>query len=113
MPLDPDTITHYEQVTREFLDTVKRSLPSEVTKHYLKDWMVEQRERVSHRTVCNLYVSFACLLHFCGVDHKKLLPQSERPTEFLLKTGAREREKTHLEWSDLNLGPNPIRWALG
>jgi len=27
--------------------------------------------------------------------------------EFLLKTGPREREMTHLEWTDLNLGPNP------
>jgi hypothetical protein len=42
--------------------------------------MVMQRERVSHRTVCNLYISMACFLHFCGVDHKKLLSQSERPS---------------------------------
>ena len=27
--------------------------------------------------------------------------------EFLLKTGAREREMTHLEWTDLDLGANP------
>ena len=27
--------------------------------------------------------------------------------EFLLKTGAREREMSHLEWTDLNLGPTP------
>ncbi len=136
-PLDPDTITSYQKVTREFLDIIKRTLPVEITRQDLRDWIAKQRERVSHRTVCNLYVSIVCFLHFCGVDHKKLLPQSERPTpveetpeaytqeemtkfffvvikerdalafEFLLKTGAREREMSHLEWTDLNLGPTP------
>jgi len=116
---------------------MRRTFPGEITRQDLGDWIAKQRERVSHRTVCNLYVSIACFLHFCGVDHKKLLPQSERPTpvdetpeaytqgemtnfffvitkerdalafEFLLKTGAREREMSHLEWTDLNLGPTP------
>jgi len=75
---------------------------------------------------------------FAGVDHKKLLPQCERPKpveetpqayttqewskfmfvisserdalafEFLLKTGAREREMTYLEWADLDLSPIPL-----
>jgi integrase/recombinase XerD len=137
-PLDADTITHYEYVTRVFLDTIQRTMPSHVTKQDLKDWIASQRLRVSHRTVCNLYISVVCFLHFCGVDHKKLLPQSERPTpveetpeaytpeemtrfffnvvnerdslafEFLLKTGAREREMTELEWDDLILGPTPV-----
>jgi integrase/recombinase XerD len=136
-PLDPDTITSYEKVTRELLDIMRRTFPCEITRQDLRDWIAKQRERVSHRTVCNLYVSIVCFLHFCGVDHKKLLPQSERPTpvdetpeaytqeemtnfffvitkerdalafEFLLKTGAREREMSHLEWTDLNLGPTP------
>jgi integrase len=136
-PLDPDTITSYEKVTREFLDIVKRVHPTQITKQDLKDWISKLRERVSHRTTCNLYISIVCFLHFCGVDHKKLLPHSERPTpveetpvaytqdemtkfffnvvderdalafEFLLKTGAREREMTELEWSSLNLGATP------
>ena len=144
-PLDPDTIRAFEVVTREFLDCIKRRLPSEVTKQDLKDWMMRLRQgnpatgrkAVCHRTVCNLYDSVAAFLMFAGVDHKKLLPQCERPTpveqtpeaytidewgkfmfvvtddrdalayEFLLKTGPREREMTNLEWPDLNLGPNP------
>jgi integrase len=136
-PLDPDTIRSYENVTREFVDIIHRTLPSEITKQDLKDWIAKQRERVSHRTVCNLYINIACFLHFCGVDHKQLLPQSERPTpvdetpeayteaemakfffaiakerdalafEFLLKTGPREREMTNFEWTDLNLGRTP------
>jgi integrase len=99
--------------------------------------MVKQRERVSHRTVCNLYISIACFLHFCGVDHKKLLPQSERPSpvdetpeayteeemtkfifvitkerdalafEMMLKTGPREQELANLEWEHLDLGKTP------
>jgi len=73
--LDPDTISSYEKVTREFLEIVKKSNPAQITKQDLKDWMLKQRERVSHRTVCNLYISIACFLRFCGVDHKKLLPQ--------------------------------------
>jgi integrase len=137
-PLDTDTITHYEQVTRVFLDTIQRKMPSQVTKQDLKDWIASQRLRVSHRTICNLYIGIVCFLHFCGVDHKKLLPQSERPMpveetpecysesemtkfffaclderdflafELFLKTGPRERELTNLEWDDLVLGPNPI-----
>jgi hypothetical protein len=79
-PLDPDTVSSYEKVTREFLDIIKKQTPAQVTKQDLKDWMVKLRERVSHRTVCNLYISIACFLHFCGVDHKKLLSQSERPS---------------------------------
>jgi hypothetical protein len=79
-PLDPDTITSYEKVTREFLDIVKRNLLSEIARQDLRDWIARQRERVSHRTICNRYVSIACFLHFFGVDHKKLLPQNERPT---------------------------------
>ena len=136
-PLDPDTISSYEKVTREFLDIIKKSNPSLITKQDLKDWMVKQRERVSHRTVCNLYISIACFLHFCGVDHKKLLPQSERPSpveetpeayteeemtkfffvitkdrdalafELMLKTGPREQELANLEWEHLDLGKTP------
>jgi integrase len=144
-PLHPNTIRSFEVVTRGFLDTIKRTLPSEVTKQDLKDWMMKlrqgdqarKRKAVSHRTVCNLYDSVAAFLMFSGVDHKKLLPQCERPTpveetpqaytmqewskfmfvvaserdalafEFLLKTGAREREMTYLEWTDLDVGTNP------
>lgn len=48
-PLHADTITHYEQVTRVFLDTIQRKMPSQVTKQDLKDWIAAQRLRVSHR----------------------------------------------------------------
>jgi integrase len=135
--LDPDTITSYEKVTRKFLDTIKRTTPAQVTRQDLKDWMVKQRERVSHRTICNLYARVAGFLLFCGVDHKKLLPQGERPTpvdetpeaytkeemtkffftivkerdalafELMLKSGPREQELTNLEWPHLDLGPTP------
>lgn len=144
-PLHPNTIRSFEVVTKGFLDAIRRTFPSEVTKQDLKDWMMKlrqgdparKRRAVSHRTVCNLYDSVAAFLMFSGVDHKKLLPQCERPTpveetpeaytmqewskfmfaitserdalafEFLLKTGAREREMTYLEWTDLDLGANP------
>jgi integrase len=136
-PLDPDTIRSYEIVTRGFLDVIKRNQPSHITRQDLKNWIAKQRERVSHNTVCNRYVSIVCFLHFCGIDHKKLLPQSERPAkveetreaytqeemtnlffaitnerdalafELFLKTGPRERELSHLEWTHLNLGPTP------
>jgi hypothetical protein len=59
--LDPGTIRSYELVTREFLDTIKRTQPSQITKQDLKDWMTKLRERISHRTVCNLYVSIVVL----------------------------------------------------
>jgi hypothetical protein len=38
--LDPDTISSYEKVTREFLDIIKKSNPAQITKQDLKDWMV-------------------------------------------------------------------------
>jgi integrase len=124
-------------VTRDFLDTAKVTLPSQVTREVLKEWKDGLYNRVSHRTVCNLYISIVCFLHFCGVDHKTLLKQDERPTpveetpecydenevsqfffaivnerdnlafEFLLKTGAREREMTELQWPELSLGSEP------
>jgi len=141
--LDDDTLTSYERVTREFLDTIKRTIPSDITKQDLKDWMLklrvgdEKHKAVSHNTVCNYYVSIACFLHFCGVDHKKLLPHSERPApaeetpeaytqeemtnfffaitnernalafELFLKSGPREGELSNLEWKHLNLGLTP------
>ncbi len=119
-PLDPDTISSYEKVTREFLDIIKKSNPAQITKQDLKDWMVKQRERVSHRTVCNLYISIACFLHFCGIDHKTLLPQSERPspveetpeaytesemTKFFFVIT--KEELANLEWEHFDLGKSP------
>lgn len=144
-PLDPDTISSYEKVTQDFLDVICRKYPAEVTKQDLKDWMLKLRQGdeakgrkpVSHRTVCNLNISIACFLRFCGVDHRKLLPQSERPTpvaetpeaytdeemtkfffvitnerdvlafELMLKTGPREQELANLRWEHLNLGETP------
>jgi integrase len=87
--------------------------------------------------VVNLYINTVCFLHFVGVDHKTLVPEAERPAtideepeayteaemeqfftaikdrrdllffQFLRRTGAREKEATHLEWTNLNLGPKP------
>jgi integrase len=91
----------------------------------------------AHWTVCNIYSEIATFLKFGGVDHKQLLREDERPTpheetpeaytkeqmdrlffgiadekdelffRFLLVTGPREKEATHLEPGDLNLGDNP------
>jgi hypothetical protein len=36
-PLDPDTITSYEKVTREFLDIIKRTIAVEITRQDLRD----------------------------------------------------------------------------
>jgi integrase/recombinase XerD len=135
--LDADTLRSYEVVTDEFLTTIKKKRPQAITKADLKLWIAKRHEVVRHRTVANQYILVVAFLHFCQVDHKKLLPQSERPAvveqtpecyselemtkfffacvdernslafEFLLKSGAREREMSHLEWSDLNLGSNP------
>jgi hypothetical protein len=129
-PLDTDTIHSYELLTREFLDIVKRTQPGQIVKQDMRDWIIHLRLRLKHRSVCNVYILIACYLKFCGVDHKKLLPQSERPTpvahppitytpdemtkfffnvvderaclafEFLLKTGARKTEMTYCDWEN-------------
>ncbi len=137
-PLDKETVDAYEQLTTEFLRVCQREYPEQITGQDLRNYMAALRQRgLIHRTVCNLYTGVACFLKFCGVDHKSLLPYSERPVpddglpeaygeaevkkffaalarerdwlafELLLKTGLREREMTTLEWSDLNLGDNP------
>ena|SRR5271165_6397792 len=38
--LDDDTLSSYERMSREFLDTIKRTAPSDITKQDLKDWML-------------------------------------------------------------------------
>jgi integrase len=135
--LDPETIRSYELVTRAFIDITKRTTPKQITKQDMKDWISTLRKDVGHRSVCNLYILVACFLKFCGVDHKTLLPQSERPApvahppdtytpeemdkfffqiieeraalayEFLLKTGARKTEMTYCDW-DNNLNLGPV-----
>jgi integrase len=86
----------------------------------------------------NYYGSLCTFLLHCGVDHKTLLPKENRPRtidpdpvaytteevkrfmgaltsprhrlffQFLLKTGTREKEATHLEWSDIRLNEHRI-----
>ncbi len=137
-PLDEETITAYEQQTQEFLSTCGVRLPGELTGQSLRDYMAALRKRgLTHRTVCNNYTSVVTFLKFCSIDHKALLPYSERPApddppvepyevadlkvffaalkderhrlafEALLKCGLREREMTTLEWPDLSLGATP------
>ncbi|MBZ5566596.1 MAG: site-specific integrase [Acidobacteriia bacterium] len=137
-PLDEETVDAYEQQVTEFLKACQHEYPADVDAMDLRRYMAALRQRgLTHRSVCNNYTSIACFLKFCGVDHKNLLPYSERPTpddgtpeayeeaemrrffaaltrerdrlafEVLLKTGLREREMTTLEWADLNLGASP------
>lgn len=137
-PLDEETITAYEQQTTEFLANCQHEYPGEVDGMDLRLYTAAPRKRgLTHRSICNNYTSIATFLKFCDVDHKKLLPYSERPTpddgtpeayseqevrrffaalsrerdrlafEMLLKAGLREREMTTLEWSDLLLEGNP------
>jgi integrase/recombinase XerD len=129
-PLDPATIKQYGIVIPQFIRIIGRNLPTQITKQDMRDCINTMRETVEHRTVCNLYILVACFLKFCGIDHKNLLPQSERPSpvehppevytqdemtkfffnvvderdslafEFLLKTGARKTEMTYLDWEN-------------
>jgi hypothetical protein len=138
-PLDTDTIKSYENVTKEFLEIIGHQYPEQIATKDLKAWMMKlrsgygDREAISHNTVCNYYILAVAYLHFCGVDHKRLLKQSERPTpveetpeeyseaemekfffaitnerdalafELLLKTGPREQELAHLQVRHLDL----------
>jgi integrase len=93
---------------------------------------------LSERTVMNYYSSIATFLRSCGIDHKSLVAKEHRPHkedpdpvaytedeingflaacnserdrlffEFLLKTGAREKEATHAEWNDISWTENAI-----
>jgi integrase len=98
---------------------------------------LSQQVTQSRTARVNRYIETVCFLHFLGIDHKRLIPEAERPapvdeepeayteTElaqfffvienerhhlfftFLRWIGAREREASHLEWSNLNLGVAP------
>jgi integrase len=116
----------------EFIKITGRVNAKDVDDMDLRRYMAALEKRgLSHRTICNYYTSVASFLFYCGVDHKTLLPRSERPVpqdgepesyteeeiekffavmkndrdrlffEFLLKTGAREREATYAEWTDI------------
>lgn len=111
---------------------------SDVTRDVLRNWKDALYDHpYAHWTVCNIYSEIATFLNFCGVDHKKLLREDERPTpinetpetftkeemtrfffaitkerdalafELFLKTGPREQELAHLEWTHLELGAKP------
>ena len=97
-----------------------------------------RKRGLSERTVMNYYGSISTFLRACGIDHKMLVSKEHRPHkddpdpeaysqeeiakflaacnserdelffEFLLKTGAREKEATHAEWSDINWSENVI-----
>jgi integrase len=97
-----------------------------------------RKRGLSERTVMNYYGSIATFLRACGIDHKTLVPKEHRPHkedpdpeaytgveieeflaacncerdrlffEFLLKTGAREKEASHAEWTDINWAENVI-----
>lgn len=137
--LDKETLDAYEQHVTEFLTVAaKKVFADQIDAMDLRRYMLCLENRgLSHRTVCNDYTAIATFLKFCGVDHKELLPQHERPRpddgtpeaytaeeivkflsvikrerdrlffEFLLKTGAREKEATYAEWTDITGGPHP------
>jgi integrase len=134
-PLDGETVTAYSQHVDELLAACEESghrYPEEVDGDDLRTMLDRLRQDdYAHNSICNHYTSVVCFLRYCGVDHKALLPYSERPTpehddpvayteeevqkffaacgneryrlvfEFLLKVGARELEAAHLEWTDI------------
>lgn len=137
--LDKETLCAYAQQVTEFLTVAaKKTHADQIDGMDLRRYMDALEKRgLSHRTICNNYTSIATFLRFCGIDHKTLLPQGERPRpddgtpeaythsevvkflsaitrerdrlafEFLLKTGAREREMTHACWTDITGGEAP------
>ncbi|SRR5260221_6349998 len=79
--LDKETLAAYQQQTAEFLlVAAKKTYADELDGMDLRKYMDALDKRgLTHRTICNNYVSVACFLKFCGIDHKQLLPQGERP----------------------------------
>ena len=120
--LDRETIAAYEHTIPEFIKHHGPGLSKDMDDMDLRRYMAALEKRgLSHRTICNYYTSVASFLFYCGIDHKTLLPRSERPVpqdgepesyteqevekffavirsdrdrlffEFLLKTGVRKR----------------------
>jgi integrase len=96
---------------------------------------------LSERTVQNYYGSITAFMAYTGLDHKKIVAKEHRPHkddedpvayseqevwdfmaaltnerhslffEFLLKTGAREKEATFLEWTDIDFADQCVVFA--
>ena len=107
--------------------------------HLLRWMDALRERGLSHRSVCNYYTSLVTYLAFCGIDHKQILTRDERPEpddddpesyteeemqkfflgvdserdalyfETLLKTGMRELEAAHLEWSDIEVNGDNLK----
>jgi integrase len=136
--LDKETIAAYEHTIPEFINITGRVYANDVDDMDLRRYMAGLEKRgLSHRTICNYYTSIASFLSYCGIDHKTLLPRSERPVpqegelesyteeeiekffsvikndrdrlffEFLLKTGARAK-RSYLCRMDGHTSRQPI-----
>jgi integrase len=121
-----NNITEFLTVTRvKFADQITK-------RHLLEFCDAQRKRGLSERSVQNNYGTLTAFLNVVGVDHKSLMPKEDRPKkededpvayspddlkkfmaalknerhqlffEFLLKSGMREKEATHLEWGEID-----------
>jgi Phage integrase, N-terminal SAM-like domain len=78
---DPETVTQYENLIRQFLEVSRKKLADEVEEIDLLRFCDTFRRRgCQERTVENCYTAIASFLLRWGIDHKNLLAKEHRPT---------------------------------
>ena len=121
----------YRLACDEFLWVIGKTYVDQVTPEDILTFQKALRKRgMGDRTVYNRHRSVMAFLRFCGIDAKKLAPRAPKYDktmpeifqddelqsffgslknpynrlvfELLLKTGMREQEAMHIEWTDIS-----------
>lgn len=127
----PEAAEIYQRTLDDFLTTCTKTYADELTHDDVTKFHGEMRKRgLSDRTVFNRHMNLRAFILYLGLDvkavagkspkYEKTLPEIYEPKELkaffkslttdydklffdlLLKTGLREREAMHLEWTDIS-----------
>jgi integrase len=127
----------YRLGCEEFLRVIGKTFVDQVTPEDLLIFQKALRKRgIGDRTIHNRHMSVMAFLRFCGVDTKKLAPRAPKYEktmpqifededlkfffaslknpydrvvfELLLKTGMRDQEAMHVEWTDISMSAKTL-----
>jgi integrase len=127
----------YRLGCEEFLRVIGKTFVDQVTAEDILIFQKALRKRgIADRTIHNRHMSVIAFLRFCGVDTKKLAPRAPKfektmpqifedddlrvffaslknpyhrlVFELLLKTGIRDQEAMHIEWTDISISAKTL-----
>ena len=128
----------YRLGCEEFLRVIGKTFVDQIAPEDILTFQRALRKRgVSDRTIHNRHMSAMAFLRFCGLDTKKLAPRAPKYEktmpqifededlrvffaslkapyhrlvfELLLKTGMREQEAMHIEWTDISTSAKTLQ----